>query len=81
VSEPELPRWAPLASAGYIALGFVLMGSASAALAFDSRLLALIAVAALALKFGTDLTVSIIQYRRIMRRPWPAVPPREDDDD
>jgi hypothetical protein len=27
------------------------------------------------------LLVGVTEYRRIMRRPWPKVPPLEDDDD
>jgi hypothetical protein len=27
------------------------------------------------------VTISFVQYRRVMRRPWPAVPPVADDDD
>jgi membrane protein implicated in regulation of membrane protease activity len=59
----------------------VFCGSALAAFALESRPLALIAVAALTVQFCTHLAVSVVAYRRIMRRPWPAVPPREDDDD
>ena len=31
--------------------------------------------------FATRLVVGIVSYRQTMRRPWPKVPPIEDDDD
>jgi hypothetical protein len=31
--------------------------------------------------FATRLGVGIVSYRQTMRRPWPKVPPVEDDDD
>jgi hypothetical protein len=30
---------------------------------------------------GTHVVMGIVHYRRTMRRPWPRVPPIEDDDD
>lgn len=30
---------------------------------------------------GTHLAMGACQYRETMRRPWPKVPPLEDDDD
>jgi hypothetical protein len=30
---------------------------------------------------GTHVAMGIVRYRRTMRRPWPRVPPVEDDDD
>jgi O-antigen/teichoic acid export membrane protein len=41
---------------------------------------AVIAVAAGAL-VAAQVTISFVHYRRIMRRPWPAVEPPPDDDD
>jgi predicted signal transduction protein with EAL and GGDEF domain len=48
---------------------------------FDGGLGAsLIAVAAGAL-VAAQVTISLVHYRRVMRRPWPAVHPVADDDD
>jgi O-antigen/teichoic acid export membrane protein len=41
---------------------------------------AVIAVAAGVL-VAAQVTISLVHYRRVMRRPWPAVEPRPDDDD
>jgi hypothetical protein len=30
---------------------------------------------------AAQVTISFVHYRRVMRRPWPAVPPVADDDD
>jgi hypothetical protein len=32
-------------------------------------------------RLGTHVAIGIVRYRRTMRRPWPRVPPVEDDDD
>jgi hypothetical protein len=47
----------------------------------SSRLGLLLIVVGMAGYFLTQLTVSIVGYRQTMRRPWPKVPPVEDDDD
>jgi hypothetical protein len=41
---------------------------------------AVIAVAAAAL-VAAQVAISFVHYRRVMRRPWPAVEPVADDDD
>ena len=40
-----------------------------------------ILLVALAALVATHLAISVVDYRRIMRSPWPAVRPLADDDD
>jgi hypothetical protein len=42
---------------------------------------AIIAVAALAATVLIHVVNGVIEYRRVMRRPWPEVDPLRDDDD
>jgi hypothetical protein len=48
---------------------------------FDRRLAVFLALAAVIGLFLTHLTVGVVGYRQTMRRPWPKVPPLEDDDE
>ena len=48
---------------------------------FDRRLAVFLLLASVIGRFATLLTASVVGYRRVMRRPWPKVPPVEDDDD
>ena len=41
---------------------------------------AFLAVAGLFLTFAWHLAVGLFSYRRTMTRPWPKVPPIDDDD-
>jgi hypothetical protein len=40
-----------------------------------------VTLAAAVMLFGTRLIAGIVGYRQVMSRPWPQVPPLEDDDD
>jgi hypothetical protein len=42
---------------------------------------AFVAIAGALLLFLEHLAAGVWSYRRVMRRPWPKVPPIEDDDD
>jgi hypothetical protein len=48
---------------------------------FESRLAVFVALAAFSVTLAVHLGVSILEYRRIMRREWPKVEPLTDDDD
>lgn len=45
----------------------------------DGLVLAAVLVAAIVV--AASITRGIVRYRRVMRRPWPKVPPAQDDDD
>jgi hypothetical protein len=47
----------------------------------DHRLGVFLMLAGVLGLFVTRLAASVVGYRRTMRRPWPKVPPVEDDDD
>jgi hypothetical protein len=63
-------------------------GSILALLLFGGTYLSIIwapgiylALGALTVHFVWHLVVGIVGYRSVMSRPWPQVPPLEDDDD
>ena len=37
-------------------------------------------VGGLAVLVGSRITIALVEYRRVMSRPWPVVPPLADDD-
>jgi len=49
--------------------------------ALGSRVGAFAMLAAVCCRVGGHLLVGLTEYRRTMRRPWPKVPPLDDDDD
>jgi hypothetical protein len=48
---------------------------------FHRHLAVFLMLAAVIGLFLTRLTIGIVSYRQTMRRPWPKVPPIEDDED
>lgn len=70
-----------LAGLGYLLLVVLLYGSVAAGFVFESRFAVFVALAAFSVTLAVHLGVSILEYRRIMRREWPKVEPLTDDDD
>jgi hypothetical protein len=65
-----------------VLLGFnLLLFAALPVFLFDQRLGVFLMLAALIGFFLTHLIVGIVGYRQTMRRPWPKVPPVDDEDD
>ena len=70
---------------GYVGAALILFdvllfaGAGAAALAW--RPAAAVMVAGLAGVIGVHLLVGVAGYRTVMQRPWPKVPPLQDDDD
>jgi hypothetical protein len=63
-------------------LGFALLLSGGVLIiAFDPPPAPFLLLAGAIGLFGTRLVFAVVEYRRTMRRPWPRVPPIEDDDD
>lgn len=62
-------------------IGLVLIFVGAYGAAFGWRLGAYLMLAGIASAIGTDITVAVLNYRRVMRRPWPNVPPLDDWDD
>ena len=58
----------------------LLAGGMLAAAAFQSRAGVFVAVAGLGGRSAPHLLRSVVAYRRVMARPWPAVAPLTDDD-
>jgi hypothetical protein len=81
MKEGRPPLWMIIGVYLWSLAGFVLYGSVFAGLVFESRRAAMIAIGAFATVLATHLLVSVVEYRRTMRRPWPDVPPLFDDDD
>jgi hypothetical protein len=80
-SELEIRPWMRLASWGYFLLVLLLYGSVAAGFVLESRLAVFVALAAFTATLTVHLVVSILEYRRTMRREWPKVEPIADDDD
>jgi hypothetical protein len=64
-----------------LGLTVALFVGAFAGFVFGWRAGALIAVLALAASLVLHVVNGLVEYRRVMRRPWPSVPALEDDDD
>jgi hypothetical protein len=64
----------------YLGFGLLLFGGLFVVL-FALRLATFLMLAGAVGMFGTRLVVGVIEYRRTMRRPWPRVPPIEEDDE
>jgi hypothetical protein len=65
-----------------IYLGFsVLLFGGVATVVFAPRLAVFLLLAGMIGLFATRFIVGVVEYRRTMRRPWPRVPPIDDDDD
>jgi hypothetical protein len=79
--EFEIRSWMRVAGWGYFLLVSFLYGSAFAGFIFESRLAVLFVLVGLLTTLAVHLAVSILEYRRIMRREWPKVAPLVDDDD
>ena len=78
----EKSAWFEKASAaGDLGLTLLLLAGAVGAILLDWRTGALIAAAAVIGSIAMHVLQGIASYRRVMRRPWPQVPPLEDDDD
>jgi hypothetical protein len=58
-----------------------LLLGALAALVFEWRVGALVAVISLVASLMLHVVNGVIEYRRVMKRPWPRVAPLDDDDD
>jgi hypothetical protein len=80
-SELEIRPWMRLASLGYFLLFVSLYGSVAIGFLFESRPAVYVALAAFLATLAVHLVVSIVNYRRVMRREWPKVEPIADDDD
>jgi hypothetical protein len=80
-SEFEIRPWMRLAQLGYLLLFLLLYGSVAAGFLLESRAAAFVALTALAATLAVHLVISIVAYRRTMRREWPRVEPITDDDD
>jgi hypothetical protein len=48
---------------------------------FDGGVGAAVIAVAAGVLVAAQVTISLVHYRRVMRRPWPAVQPVADDDD
>jgi hypothetical protein len=72
--------WARVVQIVYLGFGLLLFGGLFLVL-FALRLATFLMLAGAIGMFGTRLVVGVIEYRRTMRRPWPRVPPIEEDDD
>jgi hypothetical protein len=75
------PLWMMIAVYGWALANFVLYGSVLIGLAFQSRRAAVIAIASFTVVLLMHLAAGVFEYRRTMRRPWPAVRPLTDDED
>jgi Zn-dependent protease len=65
-----------------VLLGFELVIFAGVASVLFSRPLAAVLILVGFFGYmGTHLAMGVAHYRETMRRPWPKVPPLEDDDD
>jgi hypothetical protein len=63
-------------------VGFVfLLVVGIATLFFSPRLGLFLTVVGIGGALATQVVFTVLAYRREMRRPWPKVPPIEDDDD
>jgi hypothetical protein len=60
---------------------FFLLVVGIATLFFSPRLGLFLTVAGIGGPLATQVVFTVIAYRKEMRRPWPKVPPIEDDDD
>jgi hypothetical protein len=72
--------WTRVVQIVYLGFGLLLFGGLFVVL-FALRLATFLMLAGAIGMFGTRLVVGVIEYRRTMRRPWPRVPPIEEDDD
>jgi hypothetical protein len=78
--QDQPPRLAVVAARLSLLWTFLLVAGAwSGALGWRPG--AFIMLAAVCCILTGHLLVGVIAYRRTMRRPWPKVPPLEDDDD
>jgi hypothetical protein len=63
-------------------LGFALLLFAGVpVILLSPRLAVFLLLAGVIGLFGMRLAFALVEYRRTMRRPWPRVPPLQDDDD
>lgn len=72
--------WSPLLRGVYVAFVILIYGGVAAIPFRPYAGVALIMVGLIGY-VGTHLVVGVVHYRQVMRRPWPLVPPIEDDDD
>lgn len=72
--------WGRLVQGVYLGFALLLFGGLFVVV-FAVRLAAFLMLAGAIGMFGTRLVVGVIEYRRTMRRPWPSVPPLEDEDE
>jgi hypothetical protein len=80
-TEPELSaRTRGAVQIGVFIPEVLLFGGVAAAF-LGWRPGAFVAIAGAVLTFAWQLAVGVWSYRRTMSRPWPKVPPIEDDDD
>jgi hypothetical protein len=72
--------WARVFQVVYFAFALALFAGL-ALLLFDRRVGVFVTLAGFVGYLGMHLLLGIGSYRETMRRPWPKVPPIEDDDD
>jgi hypothetical protein len=72
--------WSRAVQGVYLGFTVVVFGGV-VVVVFAPRLAAVLILAGVIGLFATRLAVGVVEYRRTMRRPWPKVPPVEDDDD
>ena len=77
-SDPPPPVMLAARALGSI-LSVLLIGGACVAVLWTPGIY--LALGALTVYFALNLVVGVVGYRRLMSRPWPQVPPLEDDDD
>ena len=77
-SDPPPPVMFAARALGSI-LSVLLIGGACVSVLWTPGIY--LALGALTVYFALNLVVGIVGYRRLMSRPWPQVPPLEDDDD
>jgi hypothetical protein len=75
-----MPVWGHLFRAVYLGFSLLIYAGLPVIL-FAPRLGVFLMLAGAVGMFGSRLVFVIVGYRQTMHRPWPKVPPIEDDDD
>lgn len=81
MKDDERPNAFALVAASLSPLWLIVMMVGFYGAAFDWRPGAYFMITALLGYIATHLLMGITEYRRTMRRPWPRVPPIDDDDE
>jgi hypothetical protein len=75
-----MPAWGHRYRAIYLGFSLLIYAGVPVML-FAQRLGVFLMLAGFSGVFACHLAVGIVGYRHTMRRPWPKVPPIQDDDD